>query len=55
MDDTQKIVVGAHIDQTEIDEVLDKAERIRDLIKEANSLVGELASREINIELTVKS
>ncbi len=47
----QEVVVSVRIDQTDLDEVLRKCERIRDLVKEASSLAEELASREKTIKI----
>jgi len=47
----QEVVVSVRIDQTDLDEVLRKLERIRDLTKEANSLAGELASEERVVDI----
>lgn len=52
MDEVQEVLVRVHVDQTEIDEMLGKFERIRDLMKEANSLAGELASGEKTINIS---
>lgn len=41
-----EVEVKVRIDQTDLDDTLKKLERIRDLMKEANSLAGELASSE---------
>lgn len=52
--DTQHITVKVHTETAELDEVTRKAERLNELLKEAGSLVDELASREINISVDVK-
>ncbi len=54
-ENAQKVVVDVHIDQTDLDEVMQKTERIRDLVKEARLLAGELSSKEINLKLRVES
>lgn len=46
-----EVVVKVRIDQTELDEVMRKCERIRDLTKEASSLAGELASEEKTVKI----
>ena len=51
MPEAQEVLVRAHVDQTDIDEMMGKFERIRDLMKEANSLAGELASSEKTIKI----
>lgn len=48
-----EVVVKVRIDQTDLDEILHKLERIRDLTKEANSLAGELASEEVNLKINI--
>lgn len=40
-------------DTSKVDEALEKIERLHELIKEANSLVDELANKEINIKLSI--
>lgn len=49
----QEVTVKICIDQTDLDEVLQKLERIRNLTKEANSLAGELASEEKVVNIRV--
>lgn len=53
--DTNKnnITLHAHIDTTEIDSVIAKAERLKSLLEEANSLADELASKEIKLSVDV--
>lgn len=51
MNENQDVVVNVRIDQTDLDDVLHKCERIRDLTKEASSLAGELASGEKTIKI----
>lgn len=51
MDKAQGPIVRIHIDQTDLDEVLRKCERIRDLTKEATSLAGELASGKFTVKI----
>lgn len=55
VDKNHEVTVYTHIDQTELDEVMRKAERVRDLMKEANSLIGEMASKEISLTLQLES
>lgn len=50
----QEVVVHVHIDQTDLDEVVRKIERIHNLTKEANSLAGELASQKIELLVEIK-
>lgn len=52
---TPEVKVKVHIDQTEIDEMMRKFERIRDLMNEANSLVRELASEEKIVKIRFES
>ncbi len=48
------IMLTAHIDQTEVDQAIDKVERLKELLKEARSLVDELASMEIDLSVNVE-
>ncbi len=41
------------VDDSEIDSSMEKLERIRDLLKEVNSLIGELTSQKINLHIKV--
>jgi len=50
----QEVVVNVRIDQTDLDEVMKKIERIHDLAKEANLLAGELASEETVLNFRFK-
>lgn len=45
------VTLTAHVDQTEVDLAISKAERLAELLKEARSLAGELASMEIPISV----
>lgn len=49
----QEATVKICIDQADLDEVLQKLERIRDLTKEANSLADELASEKKVVNIRV--
>lgn len=44
--DENRVILHAHIDMSEMDEWTRKAERLNELLKEANSLVDELASKQ---------
>ena len=48
-----KIKVEPKIDMTEIDETIKKAERLSRLLKEANSLADELASKTIRLNVEI--
>lgn len=48
------VMLTAHIDLTEVDRATEKVERLNELLKEARSLAGELASREINLSVNVE-
>lgn len=48
-----KICLTAKIDTSALDEATRKAERLNDLLKEASSLVNELASKEIKLSVEV--
>lgn len=50
----QEVTVAVHTDTAEVDAVTEKAERLTQLLKEANSLVDALASNEINISVNVE-
>lgn len=52
--ETPDIKLTAHVDQTEVDQALGKVEHLNELLKEARSLVGELASMEINLSVNVE-
>lgn len=43
------------IDSTELDEAIDKVERLNKLLEEANSLSKELASQEVKVIATIKT
>ena len=51
--DENRVILHAHIDMSEMDEWTRKAERLNELLKEANSLADELASKG-NITLSVE-
>lgn len=43
------------IDSIELDEAIDKVERLNKLLEEANSLAKELASQEVKVIATIKN
>ena len=45
------VKMAVKIDTAEIDEVMQKLQRLYELLKEANSLARELASTELNIKI----
>lgn len=45
------IKLTAKIDTTEIDKAIEKAVRLQELLKEANSLARELASTELKLDV----
>lgn len=47
------ITLYAHIDTTEIGSVIAKAEHLKSLLEEANSLADELAHKEIKLSVDV--
>ena len=49
MDNTLKIKVN----DSEIDSAMEKLERISNLLKEVNSLIGELTSEKINLNIEI--
>lgn len=50
-----KVVVKALVDSSELDETMAKVEKLNKLLEEANSLLKELASHEIEITASVKA
>lgn len=48
-----KMKIEPKIDMTEIDEMIEKTERLNRLLKEANSLADELASKTIKSPISV--
>ena len=54
--DENTVMLHAHIDMSEMDAVTQKAERLNELLKEINSIIDELASKEkITLSVDVKS
>ncbi len=51
----QEVIVKVRIDQTDLDEMIRKIQHICELTREANSLAGELASKDMAIELQFES
>lgn len=51
MDNTVNLKIK--VDDSEIDSSIEKLERIRNLIKEVNSLIGELTSEKVNLHIKV--
>lgn len=52
--ESNKIVIPVQVNQQEIDNLIKKASRLSELLKEANSLARELASHDllkVNIEI----
>ena len=47
------VSIPVHVDRAKLDEAVSKAERIGELLKEARSLAGELASLEVPISVDV--
>lgn len=43
----------AKVDGSEVDETIKKVKRLRRLLKEANSLADELASKDLNITISM--
>lgn len=41
------------VEQSELDETIKKVKRLRRILKEANSLADELASKNINITISI--
>lgn len=50
-----EITLPVHIDTSKMDRTTGKAERLNALLKEASSLVNELASKEIKLSVEVES
>ncbi len=51
----QEVIVKVRIDQTDLDEMIRKIQHICELTREANSLAGELASKETVLKLQLES
>lgn len=51
MDNTVNLKIK--VDDSEIDSSIEKLERIRNLIKEVNSLIGELTSEKVNLHIKI--
>lgn len=51
MDNTVNLKIN--VDDSEIDSSIEKLERIRKLIKEVNSLIGELTSEKVSLHIKV--
>lgn len=47
----EPITVEAKVTSVDLDEVLEKAHRLQEILVEANSLVDELASKEIKLHI----
>ena len=47
------VTLTAHVDKTEVDQAISKAERLAELLKEARSLAGELAAMEITLSVNI--
>lgn len=47
----EEVKLTAKIDTTEIDKAIEKAVRLQELMKEANSLARELASMELKLDV----
>lgn len=48
-------VIKVKVDRSEVKKAIKKAKRLRKLLKEANSLADELASKEIMLKINVCS
>ena len=46
-----EVKLTAKIDMAEVDESIQKLQRLNELLKEANSLIHELASTELNLNV----
>ena len=51
MDNTVNLKIK--VDYSEIDSAMEKLERISNLLKEVNSLIGELTSEKINLNIEI--
>lgn len=51
MDNTVNLKIK--VDDSEIDSAMEKLERISNLLKEVNSLIGELTSEKINLNIEI--
>lgn len=52
-DEIEGLRVNVNVDASEVNETLEKVERLQNLLKEANSLADELAEKEIAISLLI--
>lgn len=48
-----EVIKTVHVDTKEVDMVLEKTERLVELLKEAKTLSSELASMKISLEINV--
>lgn len=55
MKENSTVNLTAKIDTSELDAVTKKAERLNSLLREASSLLDELASREIKLSVEVEN
>lgn len=46
--------ITVHVDTSEVDEAIAKAERLAELMKEARTLAGELASMKIDLPIEIE-
>jgi len=46
-------IVKVHVDKSDVDLAIGKVERLNELLKEASSLAGELASMEITLSVNI--
>lgn len=53
MKNKEEITMKAKIDYSEVEKAMKKVKRLRKLLKEANSLADELASKDINITISM--
>lgn len=53
-DEIDSIPVAVRVDKSELDETIDKANRLVDTLKEASSLINELAAKDVNLKVYVE-
>lgn len=49
MEEAKKVKLAASVDMSEVDEAINKVERLNQLLNEAKTLAGKLASTEITV------
>ena len=53
-DRIESIPVAVKVDKSELDETIDKANKLVEILNEASSLVNELASKDVKLKVYVE-